>query len=202
MLDPASQRAAGRASAAAPCQLAIVIGDGLSPAAVNAHAVELVRNLVPRLADDGIEIGRAVVASGARVALGDEIGAHSRRAHGGDVDRRAAGPVGARQPRRLSDLCAAGSASPMPSAIASPTSTAPGWATMKPPSRSRGWFARVWRGEVTGVALKDESGDRIAASDRRAIRPSVTNQRLNADFRHLRADLPRRARLPRCGADL
>ncbi len=58
-----------------PCQLAIVVGDGLSPSAVNAHAVELVRSLVPRLAADGIEIDRAVVASGARVALGDEIGA-------------------------------------------------------------------------------------------------------------------------------
>ena len=35
----------------------------------------MVRHLVPRLAAGGIEIGRAVVASGARVALGDEIGA-------------------------------------------------------------------------------------------------------------------------------
>jgi ethanolamine ammonia-lyase small subunit len=57
------------------CRLAIVIGDGLSPAAVNAHAVRVVRALVPRLAADAIEIGRAVVAIGARVALGDEIGA-------------------------------------------------------------------------------------------------------------------------------
>jgi ethanolamine ammonia-lyase small subunit len=56
------------------CQLAIVIADGLSPSAVNAHAVELLRNLVPRLAIDGITIGHAVVAEGARVALGDEIG--------------------------------------------------------------------------------------------------------------------------------
>ena len=31
--------------------------------------------LVPRLAIDGIEVGHAMVASGARVALGDEIGA-------------------------------------------------------------------------------------------------------------------------------
>jgi ethanolamine ammonia-lyase small subunit len=59
---------------AGPCQLAIVVGDGLSPAAVNAHTIELVRCLVARLAADRIEIGHAVVASGARVALGDEIG--------------------------------------------------------------------------------------------------------------------------------
>ena len=57
------------------CQLAIVIADGLSPSAVNAHAIELLRNLVPRLALDGIKIGHAVVAEGARVALGDEVGA-------------------------------------------------------------------------------------------------------------------------------
>jgi ethanolamine ammonia-lyase small subunit len=58
-----------------PCRLAVVIGDGLSPTAVNAHAANLLRSLVSQLAIDGIEIGRAVVASGARVALGDEIGA-------------------------------------------------------------------------------------------------------------------------------
>ena len=75
MLDPASQRRAGRIGAAGPCQLAIVIGDGLSPAAVNAHAVELVRNLGAAVDGAGIEIGATVVASGARVALGDEIGA-------------------------------------------------------------------------------------------------------------------------------
>src|SRR5207302_4448608 len=58
-----------------PCRLALVVGDGLSPTAVKAHAIELVRNLIPLLAADGIEIGAAAVASGARVALGDEVGA-------------------------------------------------------------------------------------------------------------------------------
>jgi ethanolamine ammonia-lyase small subunit len=74
MLDPASQQLlAGRNDG--PCQLAIVIGDGLSPIAVNAHSIELVRCLMARLAEEGIEIGHVMVASGARVALGDEIGA-------------------------------------------------------------------------------------------------------------------------------
>jgi ethanolamine ammonia-lyase small subunit len=73
-LDPASQlRLASHQGGSG--QLAIVVGDGLSPSAVHAHAIELVRSLIPRLADDGIAIGNAVVASGARVALGDEIGA-------------------------------------------------------------------------------------------------------------------------------
>jgi ethanolamine ammonia-lyase small subunit len=74
MLDPASQRALADRSGS-PCQLAIVIGDGLSPAAVNAHALELVRHLAPRLQEAGIQTGGTAVALGARVALGDEIGA-------------------------------------------------------------------------------------------------------------------------------
>jgi ethanolamine ammonia-lyase small subunit len=74
LLDEASQHLlAGHGGGG--YRLAIVIGDGLSPTAVNAHAIRLIGSLMPRLAIDGIEIGRAVVASGARVALGDEIGA-------------------------------------------------------------------------------------------------------------------------------
>jgi ethanolamine ammonia-lyase small subunit len=73
-LDPDSaQLLASRAGG--PCQLAIVVGDGLSPTAVHTHAVGLLRSLIGRLAADQIAIGHAVVASGARVALGDEIGA-------------------------------------------------------------------------------------------------------------------------------
>jgi ethanolamine ammonia-lyase small subunit len=74
MLDEDSSRVLG-ALRDTSCRLAIVIGDGLSPAAVNHHAVELVRHLIPRLATDAIGIDCAVVAAGARVALGDEIGA-------------------------------------------------------------------------------------------------------------------------------
>ncbi|MBR0788118.1 ethanolamine ammonia-lyase subunit EutC [Bradyrhizobium manausense] len=62
--------------ATAPRQLAIVIGDGLSAAAVHAHAVALLQNLLPLLGEDeAVAVGHVVVASGARVALGDEIGA-------------------------------------------------------------------------------------------------------------------------------
>lgn len=64
------------ARAAEPHGLAIVIGDGLSPLAVHAHAAELLRSLLPRLGGaNPVAIDRIVVASGARVALGDEIGA-------------------------------------------------------------------------------------------------------------------------------
>lgn len=73
-LDQASEHLLASRSAG-PCRLAVVVGDGLSPTAVNAHTVALVRSLIPRLTEERIEIDRAVVASGARVALGDEIGA-------------------------------------------------------------------------------------------------------------------------------
>ena len=73
MLDPESRHLLASHTAGSG-QLAIVVGDGLSPSAVTAHAIELVRRLIPRLAIDRIEIGHAVVACGARVALGDEIG--------------------------------------------------------------------------------------------------------------------------------
>jgi ethanolamine ammonia-lyase small subunit len=52
-----------------------VVGDGLSPLAVHRHAVDLVAALLPRLGAAGVSVGPAVVATGARVALGDEIGA-------------------------------------------------------------------------------------------------------------------------------
>src|SRR6266403_1599727 len=73
-LDPASEQLLA-SRAGSPCQLAIVVGDGLSPTAVHAHAIELLRSLIGRLAAERIKIGHAVVASGARVAFGDEIGA-------------------------------------------------------------------------------------------------------------------------------
>ena len=61
--------------AGAGVDVVIVIGDGLSSKAVHAHAVAVVARLAPRLAAAGITLGPVVIASGARVALGDEIGA-------------------------------------------------------------------------------------------------------------------------------
>jgi ethanolamine ammonia-lyase small subunit len=72
-LDLASQRLLAGADKAG--QLAIVIGDGLSPTAVHAHAIELLRRLVQLLGADHIAIGHVAVAAGARVALGDALGA-------------------------------------------------------------------------------------------------------------------------------
>ena len=74
-LDAASVEALTRV-ASAPCRLAVVVGDGLSAAAVHAHAMAVLTRLLPLLAEgDAVAISHVVVASGARVALGDEIGA-------------------------------------------------------------------------------------------------------------------------------
>ncbi len=59
-----------------PAPLVIVVGDGLSPTAVHAHAAGLLQSLLPRLSGEAaVATGHIIVASGARVALGDEIGA-------------------------------------------------------------------------------------------------------------------------------
>ncbi|MDA9502747.1 ethanolamine ammonia-lyase subunit EutC [Bradyrhizobium sp. CCBAU 11357] len=74
-LEPDSAQRLAR-SVSAPCQLAVVIGDGLSAAAVHSHAAIVVGRLLQSLAEgDVAAVGHVVVASGARVALGDEIGA-------------------------------------------------------------------------------------------------------------------------------
>jgi ethanolamine ammonia-lyase small subunit len=57
-----------------PCDLAIMIGEGLSSAAVHLHALEVVRRLSARFLGQRMTLSPVVVASGARVALGDEVG--------------------------------------------------------------------------------------------------------------------------------
>jgi ethanolamine ammonia-lyase small subunit len=58
--------------------LALVVGDGLSAAAIRAHAIPFVQALLPHLAAQGLSLSPVVVATGARVALGDEVGALMR----------------------------------------------------------------------------------------------------------------------------
>lgn len=72
-LDPAC--VARLAEARTGADVVVVIGDGLSSKAVHAHAVAVLARLVPQLDGAAITIGPIVVAAGARVALGDEIGA-------------------------------------------------------------------------------------------------------------------------------
>lgn len=62
------------AAARAPCDLAVVIADGLSSTAVHAHAAPLLAALLPLTKAEGWSLAPVVVASQARVALGDEVG--------------------------------------------------------------------------------------------------------------------------------
>jgi ethanolamine ammonia-lyase small subunit len=148
-----------------PCDLAVVIGDGLSPSAVNAHAVELVRRLVAVLPRGGIGLGPVVIALGARVALGDEIGARLGA-------RMAAVLIGERPglsaPHSLGAYLTfapkAGCTDAMRNCVSNIHSSGLGYdeAAFK-----IAWLVRegLARG-VTGVALKDESGGQPAALSR------------------------------------
>ncbi|MEP9353644.1 ethanolamine ammonia-lyase subunit EutC [Xanthobacter sp. KR7-65] len=62
------------AAAGEPADLAIVVADGLSSAAVHAHAALFLAALKPWIAEQGWTLAPVAVASQARVALGDEVG--------------------------------------------------------------------------------------------------------------------------------
>lgn len=53
----------------------LVVGDGLSGTAVQANAVPVLEALIPKLETAGLHVGPVVVATQARVALGDPVGA-------------------------------------------------------------------------------------------------------------------------------
>jgi ethanolamine ammonia-lyase small subunit len=153
------------------CQLAIVIGDGLSPAAVNAHAIELVRSLMPRLAIDGIEIGHAVVASGARVALGDEIG----QLLGARMVVMLIGErPGLSAPDSLGAYMTFGPTIGRTDAERNCVSNIHGSGLGYDEAAHRiAWLIREGLArEVTGVALKDESGDRTPQRITRNSKPA------------------------------
>lgn len=76
-LDEASSRRLAEI-AAVPADLAIVVADGLSALAVERNAPTLVRLLIEHARDAGYSLAPLVIASEARVALGDEIGERLR----------------------------------------------------------------------------------------------------------------------------
>ncbi|MFC7397153.1 ethanolamine ammonia-lyase subunit EutC [Chelatococcus sp. GCM10030263] len=59
----------------APADLAIVVADGLSSTAIHANAAPFLAAWTPLLKQRGLRLAPVVIASGARVALGDEVGA-------------------------------------------------------------------------------------------------------------------------------
>ncbi|QDL93466.1 ethanolamine ammonia-lyase subunit EutC [Paroceanicella profunda] len=54
--------------------VAIVVADGLSALAVEQNAPPFLEAFLPRLAEGGLRLARPVIATQARVAIGDEIG--------------------------------------------------------------------------------------------------------------------------------
>ena len=72
-LSPASAAALRERRAAAAVDLCFVVGDGLSALAVERHAAPLLKALRPLL-EPALSLSPVVVATQARVALGDEIG--------------------------------------------------------------------------------------------------------------------------------
>ncbi len=68
------ERAKLEASASRGADVAIVVADGLSSAAVHAHAAALIAALAPRLREASLSLADVVLAHQGRVALGDEIG--------------------------------------------------------------------------------------------------------------------------------
>ncbi len=79
-LSPASREALD-ALDSPPCDLLLVVGDGLSAAAVERQAVPFIERLLARC-PAGWRLGPLVVATQARVALADEVG---QRLHAGMV---------------------------------------------------------------------------------------------------------------------
>jgi ethanolamine ammonia-lyase small subunit len=154
----AERLASGEGSAG---KFAIVIGDGLSPAAVHAHAVELMRHLLPRLAASQIALGPIVIASGARVALGDEIGEILK----GDMVAVLIGErPGLSAPDSLGAYLTFAPAIGRTDADRNCVSNVHRQGLNYDEAAFKiAWLAREGlRRRVTGVALKDDSGDRTS----------------------------------------
>jgi ethanolamine ammonia-lyase small subunit len=75
-LDPAGRNLLEREGGEVDAVL--VVADGLSSRAAQAHAVPLLATLVPRLVESGWRLAPIIVAEQGRVALGDQIGAALR----------------------------------------------------------------------------------------------------------------------------
>ena len=73
-LDDVSRERLRAAATGAVSDVVLMIGDGLSATAAAAHAPPLIEALLPLLGSLKLALGGVVLAEGARVALGDEVG--------------------------------------------------------------------------------------------------------------------------------
>lgn len=73
-LHPTSRARLTALAVAQPCDVLVIVGDGLSATAVAQNAVPVISALLPLLKRQSHGLGPVVLAEGTRVALGDEIG--------------------------------------------------------------------------------------------------------------------------------
>jgi ethanolamine ammonia-lyase small subunit len=73
-----AESAARAAALAAGCDVMFVCADGLSAAAIELHAAPLLTRVLPALSAAGWKIGPLLIATGGRVALGDDVGERLR----------------------------------------------------------------------------------------------------------------------------
>lgn len=156
-LDDASRQRIEVAVQGKNCDLALMIGDGLSATGVAAHAPELVGALLPHLTSRGLTLGPVVIAEGARVALGDEVGALLRA-------RLVAVLIGERPGLSAADsLSVYVTHAPRPGRTDAErnciSNIRPGGLVPEAAARNLAWLIKAALAlQVTGVALKDESG--------------------------------------------
>lgn len=74
-LAPADAERLARARPEGGCDLAVVVADGLAARAAQRHGPALLLALLPRLRARALRLGPVVLATGARVALEDHVGA-------------------------------------------------------------------------------------------------------------------------------
>jgi ethanolamine ammonia-lyase small subunit len=140
--------------------VALVVADGLSAAAVEAHAVPTVAALRPHLDRAGLTLAPVVIASQARVALGDEIGELLRA-------RVALMLIGERPGLSAPDsLGAYLTYAPRPGRTDAErncvSNIRAGGLGYEDAARKLAWLlSEALRGGFSGVALKDDSGRRL-----------------------------------------
>lgn len=165
--------AALETAASGPVDLAVVVADGLSARAVHEGAAKLVAAFQPHAARAGWSLAPVVVASQARVALGDAVGAALKaRAVAVLIGER----PGLSSPDSLGIYLTFG---PRPGRADSERNCI---SNVRPAGLSHAVaaFKLAWLLEqafargLTGVSLKDESGSSIAAgADRRMLNASA-----------------------------
>jgi ethanolamine ammonia-lyase small subunit len=146
------------------CDLAIMIGDGLSAAAVDGHAAPLVEAFLPHAARLGLSVAPIVLAEGARVALGDAVGAALRA-------RLAVVIIGERPGLSAADsLGIYLTYDPKPGRNDAErnciSNIRPGGLPPETAAAKLAWLVDAALGRrLTGVALKDESDAALAGTD-------------------------------------